>query len=244
MKDFGRRAAACVLAVTMTFSTVPAGAAGEAILGSIVFTGTAYSATPTTDWAPLTANRPLVAGDRLKTGKDSSLVADFAKLGLVGLYADSEMAVTEKGGDVVVDAQRGKVAFYLAQGSPLKLTAGGATIAAVTAKAEGYVQYNDKGVPELVVESDNVSVVVAGATKVFARGDKIALTEAATTTASASADERKAGVLEPPPEKRHRISPLGWTAIAGAVAAVGIGVGVGVGAGGGGGGGGDSNGSE
>jgi hypothetical protein len=199
---------------------------------------------------PFTATRPLVSGDRLKTENDTTLVVDFHRLGVVGLYDDSEISVVEEGTSITVEARRGKVAFYFAPRSRLKLTAGSAALVAGERKAEGYVEFNHHGAPELVVESDDVSVVVGGGpAKVFARGDRVVLTDALAEVPAkvVTTDERKAGALEPTPEKSGGkvggLSPLGWTAIAGAVAAVGIGVGVGV-SGGGGGGGDDRTGSE
>jgi hypothetical protein len=249
LKNFGRRAAACVLAVTMSFSTVPPVAARDAVLGSVIVSGSAFAATPTTDWVRIDATRPLVSGDRFKTDQGAGLVADFGKLGIVGLYENSEVAVVEQDGRVIVEAQRGKVAFYIAPQSPLKLTAAGATVASGASKAEGYVEFNAQGAPELVVESENANVVVAaGETKIYARGDRVVLTDNRTELAQTgtAADDRKAGAMEPAAKSSSKkvggLSPLGWTAIAGVIAAVGIGVGVGVG--GGGGGGGDDNGSE
>jgi hypothetical protein len=248
-KGFGRRAAACVLTVTITFSTVPPVAARDAILGTTIVSGTAFSSTATSDWVKITGTVPLVSGDRLKTGKDSGLVADLHKHGVIGLYDDSEISVVEQGADIAVEALAGKVAFYLAPRSRIKLTASNATIAADTRKAEGYVEFNQQGVPELVVESDDVSVMVAGgAAKVYARGDRIVLSDAALAQAQVkvtTTDERKAGVVGPAPAKSRKkggLSPLAWTAIGLAVVAAGVGAGVGLS--GGGGGGDDTNGSE
>jgi hypothetical protein len=247
--ELGRRAAACVLAITITFTTVPPVAARDAILGTIVVSGTAFSSTPTTEWVQITATRPVVNGDRLKTEKDATLVVDFHQLGIVGLYENSEMWVTEAGTGVAVEARRGKVAFFLAPESPLKVNAGAATIAAGERKAEGFVEFNHHGPPELVIESDDMNVVIAGGgSKVFTRGDRVVLNDTlATVPAKATtSDERKAGAMEATPKKSDNkvagLSPLGWTAIAGAVAAVGIGLGVGLS--GGGGGGDDDNASE
>lgn len=252
LRDLGRRAAACVLAVTISFSTVPPVAARDPVLGSVIVSGNASAATPTTEWVKITSTRPLVSGDRLKTESGAGLVADFSKLGIVGLYENSEISVVEQGDEIIVEARRGKIAFYLAPQSPLKLSAGSAIVASGANKAEGYVEFNAQGVPALVVESENANVVVAaGETKVYARGDRVVLTDTRTQVAetATSPDERKAGAMEPASAKSKKIaglSPLGWTAIAGVIAAVGIGVGVGVGGGGGGGGGddGDGNGSE
>ena len=247
-KDFGRRATACVLVVTICFSTVPAVAAQDAILGTITVSGDAYSATSTGEWTKITATRPLVSGDRLKTEKGANLVADFHKLGVVGLYDDSEITVVDQGTHVAVEALRGKVAFYLTPQSNLRLNAGTATIIAGERKSQGYVEFTRHGAPARVAESDDVGVLVAGqAPKILANGDRVVLTGALAETPVKvePTDQRKAGAMEPTPAKKKYagISPLGWTAIAGVVAAVGIGVGLGAG-GGGGGGGDDEPGSE
>jgi hypothetical protein len=248
LRGFGRRAAASLLAATMTFSTVPPVAARETILGTITVTGPAFAATPTTDWVKITAPRPLVSGDRLRTGSGGNLVADLGQLGIIGLYGDSELSVTERGNDVTVDARRGKVAFHMTPGSPVKLVAGGAVIASGTGMADGYVEFDAGGVPAVVAESDSLGVMLSsGTVKTLARGDRLVLTGEAGPAPSAMAaeDERKAGAVPTAPQASHKkagISPLGWTAIAALVVAVGAGVGIGVG-GGGGGGGGDTNGS-
>ena len=243
LNDLGRRVAACVLAVTMTFSTVPAIGAKDDVLGTITASGTSFAATATTDWKKITGTRPLVSGDRLKTDRGASLVADFGGRGIVGLYPESEISVVRREDGIAVEAQRGRVAFHLSPESSLKITASGSTVTAGAQKAEGYIEYDANGAPELVVESAELKVVpVGGQLKTLVRGDRMIMTQApATVTQVTPVDERKATAI-PEPEKRKGLSPLMWTAIAGVVAAVGIGAGVA--AGGGGGGGGDSNGSE
>jgi len=244
LKRSGRRATASFLAIALIFATVPPVGAREAVLGTITVTGPAFAATSTSDWVRIVETRPAVSGDRLKTGTDGSLLADLGELGIVALYADSEVSIAEQDGDITVDAQRGKVAFHLAPGSPLRLTAGGAAIVAGTQVADGFIEFNEDGAPELEVASDRLNVVLAGGTRTtLSRGDRLALTDpsGAVTTAGAG-DTRKAGPL--PTKKRSGLSPLTWTAIGGVVVAVGAGVGIGVaGGGGGGGGGGDTNGS-
>jgi hypothetical protein len=242
-KYLGRRAAASTLSVTMIFSTAPPVAARDVVLGTVNAVGSAFAATATTDWAPIKGTRPLVAGDRLKTEHGASLVADFSQRGIVGLYPESEVSVLEHGSDILVQAQRGRVAFHLAPNSNLKLGAGTSTVAAGGEKAEGYIEYNDRGAPELVVESANLTVTPAtGPVKVVARGERMLLSSPqAEVIAAPAPDERKAAAM-PESGKRKGLSPLTWTAIGVVVAAVGIGAGIG--AAGGGGGGGDSNGSE
>jgi hypothetical protein len=228
----------------MTFSTVPAVGAKDDVLGTITTSGTAFAATAKTDWEKIEKTRPLVSGDRLKTDRAASLVADFGGRGIVGLYPESEVSVVRKEDGIVVEAQRGRVAFHLSPNSSLRVTAGGSTVTAGTDKAEGYIEYNATGAPELVVESAALNVVPAGgAQKTLVRGNRMLMTGAtAEVTQVAPVDERKAAAI-PEKEKRRGLSPWAWTAIAGVVAAVGIGAGVAAG-GGGGGGGGDNNGSE
>jgi len=248
IKHWGRQAAASLLTVTVTLATVPPVIAGEPVVGTIQVSGPAWAATPSSDWAKIAATRPLVAGDRLKTETGGHLVADLGKLGVVGLYGNSEISVARQGNDLVVDVQRGKVAFHLEPGSRLKMTSRGAAIAAGAQPADGYVEFDAAGAPVVVVEGDTLSVALAGGVvKTLSRGERLALTggpnAVPSKVATTEEDERKAGAAAAPPEavrkKYAGLSTRGWTALA--VVAVAVGVGVGVGVGGGGGGGGDNN---
>jgi len=245
---WGRRAAVSLLTLTMTFATVPPVAASEPVIGTIQVSGPASAATAKSDWARIAGARPLVAGDRLKTDTGGHMVADLGKLGVVGLYGNSEISVERQGNDVVVDVQRGKVAFHLEPSSRLKMTSHGAVIAAGGLAADGYVEFDAAGAPVVVVESETLGVVLSGGVaKTLSRGERLALTggpDVVPSKVATTEDERKAGAAAAPPEavtKRYAgLSARGWTALAVVAVAVGVGVGVGVG-GGGGGGGGDSN---
>jgi len=246
--ELWRRAAACVLAVTMTFATVPPVSAKEPVLGTVTVTGTAFGSTASSDWVKITKTRPLVGGDRLRTAGGAGLVADFGELGIIGLYGNSEMWITGAGSNLAVEAKQGKVAFHLSPRAKLKVTAAGASVSAGDRMAEGYVEFNAAGVPELVVESEDLTVTPAGGTtKIAARGEHILLVTSGQDVV-ATTDERKAGAVPATPTStpsrkiRGGLSPWAWTAIGVAVVAAGVGAGVGL-SGGGGGGGDDSNGS-
>jgi len=194
-----------------------------------------------------------VAGDRLRTGTGGNLLADLGNRGVIGLYASSEVEVAEQGDAITVEVKQGKVAFHMEPGGRVRVTARGAVIPASPLKevADGYVEFDASGAPQVVVESPALNVTLAdGTVRTLAGGDRLALTagpEAAPSkVATAEQDERKAGPVAAPPKTAGRrkyagLSPLAWTAIGALVVAVGVGAGVA--AGGGGGSGGDSNGS-
>lgn len=243
-----RRLGAFALSIAVTLTSVPPVSAAEPVLGTIQVSGPAWVATPTADWTKVVATRPLVAGDRLRTDTGGHLVADLGKLGVVGLYGNSEISVSRQDADVAVDVQRGKVAFHVEPNVRLKITSGGAAIVAGETAADGYVEFDAAGAPVVVVEGDTLNVALAGGTmKSLARGERLALTggaDAAPTKVATTEDERKAGAAAAPPEEVRKkyagLSGRSWTALAIVAVAVGVGVGVGVG-GGGGGGGGDSS---
>ncbi len=245
LSDRSRRIGASVLSIALTLANVPPVSAVEPVLGTIQVSGPAWAATPKTDWTKILSTRPLVAGDRLKTETGGHLVADLGKLGVIGLYGNSEISVARQGTDVAVDVQGGKVAFHLEPGARLKITSRGAAIAAGTTAADGYVEFDAAGAPVVVVEGDSLNVALAGGTvKTLARGERLALTggaDALPSKVATTEDERKAGAAAAPPDEIRKkyagLSTRGWTALA--VVAVAVGVGVGVGVGGGGGGGGD-----
>ena len=252
LKDIGRRLAASLLSVTLILANIPQARALDSILGTIQEKGPAYAATPLTDWSKITGSRPLVAGDRLKTEAGGNLLADLGNRGVIGLYADSEVSVAAKGDEILVEAKRGKVAFHLEPGGRVQVTTAGAVIPASPLKdvADGYVEFDQTGTAQVVVESPTLNVALAdGSVRTLAGGDRLAVAarpEAAPTqVATQRQDERKAGPVAAPPKsapsrKFAGLSPWGWTAIGGLVLAVGVGAGVGAS---GGGGGGDSNGS-
>lgn len=224
-----KRFGASVLSLTMVLSTVPPVGAAESVVGTIQVSGPAWVASPNADWSRLSSTRPLVAGDRLKTGSDGYLLADLGDAGVVGLYGDAEVATQDQGAGPVVDVHKGKVAFHISPNSRMKLNAQGSAIASGERAADGYVEYNAAGVPSVVVEDGSLNVkMAAGDLKTVGRGERLSLgagTAAAgqpVQVAETEDDDRKAGAAASEEGKTYAgLSASGWTAVAVVAGAIG-----------------------
>jgi len=170
-----RRVSAYVLALALVFATLPPLGTADPIFGTIQVSGPAWVASDETDWSRLSSTRPLVSGDRLKTGADGYLLADLGDSGVVGLYGDAEVTTTDVGGGPIIDVHKGKVAFHLSPDSNLQLQADGAGIVSQTAAADGYVEYGNDGIPVVVVEEGALMVQVAGTDRELNRGERMVL---------------------------------------------------------------------
>jgi hypothetical protein len=230
----GARVLAASLFLSMVaFSVPPVGAAGP-MFGTIQVSGPAWVASESTDWSRLSSTRPLVAGDRLRTGSDGYLLADLGAAGVVGLYGDAEVITSDAGNAPTIDVQKGKVAFHLSPKSNLRLQAKGAGIASDAMPADGYVEYGQDGVPVVVVEDGSLMVQMAGTDRHLARGEKLALESTAQAepiqlAASNGEDEKKAAAAMPGSGGHTTyggISGAGWTAIGGVLALTGGAVGL------------------
>ena len=122
------RISAFVLSLGLVLATVPPVGAAGSVFGTIQVSGPAWVASGEADWSRLSSTRPLVSGDRLKTGSDGYLLADLGDAGVVGLYGDAEVTTTDAGPGPVIDVHKGKVAFHLSPESNLELQAKGAGI--------------------------------------------------------------------------------------------------------------------
>jgi hypothetical protein len=203
------------------------------VFGTIQVSGPAWVASDTADWSQLSSTRPLVAGDRLRTGSDGYLLADLGEAGVVGLYGDAEISANDAGDRPVIDVQKGKVAFHLSPKSNLMLQAKGAGIASDAAPADGYVEYGQDGVPVVVVEEGSLNVQVAGADRTVASGERLALNGDASAEPmrmAANDDEtKKASAYSTSGSGKKTyggISGAGWTAIGGVLALTAGAVGV------------------
>jgi hypothetical protein len=230
------RLCAALLCVALIASTVPfAGAAGS-MYGTIQASGTAWVAsTSASDWARLSRARPLVAGDRLRTGTNGYLLADLGEAGVVGLYGDAEISATDVGSRPMIDVHKGKVAFHFSPKSKLMLAAKGAGIASDVMPADGYVEYGKDGVPVVVVENGALTVQLAGVDRQVASGERLALranSRPEPVPPAASGGESKkaaAAAMGNAGENTYGgISPAGWTAIAGVAALTGGAIAVGL----------------
>ena len=229
-RNFVTRFGASVLSLAMVLATVPPVGAAESVVGTIQVSGPAWVASPNADWSRLSSTRPLVAGDRLKTGSDGYLLADLGDAGVVGLYGDAEVATQDQGAGPVVDVHKGKVAFHIAPNSRMKLNAQGSAIASAERAADGYVEYNAAGVPVVVVEDGSLNVqLAAGDTKTLGRGERMSLGATGATgatepvkVAEADDDDRKAGAAASEESKTYAgLSASGWTAVAVVAGAIG-----------------------
>lgn len=244
------RFCAASLSLALVVSNVPfAGAAGS-MYGTIQASGTAWvAATSTSDWSRLSSTRPLVAGDRLRTGTDGYVLADLGEAGVVGLYGDAEVSATDAGHRPMIDVHKGKVAFHFSPKSKLTVRANGAGIASDAMPADGYVEYGKDGVPVVVVEDGALMVQVAGMDRKLESGEQLALkgnSQPEPVRTAANGDESKkaaaAAMSKGGPNTYAGVSPAGWTAIAGVAALTGSAIAVGVSSGSGNGN--DSNGSD
>jgi hypothetical protein len=227
-----KRICASVLSVGLVVITVPPVGASGSVFGTIQVSGPAWVASGTADWSRLSSTRPLVSGDRLKTGSDGYLLADLGDAGVVGLYGDAEVTTTDAGpGGPVIDVHKGKVAFHLSPASNLKLQAKGAGIATQKAAADGYVEYDKHGVPVVVVEEGSLLVQMAGVDKTLSRGERLSISEASATTDEPEQiamqddddDSRKAAAMaaDGGSATYGGLSAGAWTAVAVVVAATG-----------------------
>jgi len=227
-----KRACAALLSASLIVSNVGfAGAAGS-VFGTIQVSGPAWVASSSADWSRLSSTRPLVAGDRLRTGSDGYLLADLGESGVVGLYGDAEITANDAGSRQIIDVHKGKVAFHLSPKSNMMLQAKGAGIASDAMPADGYVEYGQDGVPVVVVEDGSLMVQVGGNDRRLARGERLALNTGSQPEpiqlAQADSDAKKAAAATKSGTTYGGISGGGWTAIAGVLVATGAAVGVAV----------------
>jgi len=228
-----KRFAASLLAFAFGLVTTPPAAALEPVVGTIQVSGAAWVASANAGWSRLSSTRPLVAGDRLRTGSDGYLLADLGDAGVVGLYGDAEVATTTAEAGPVVEVEKGKVAFHLSPSSSMKLNAKGTGIRSGATAADGYVEYDATGAPVVVVEDGSLRVETAsGDIKTLSRGDRFAIAAAPPAEvqlAQSEDDGRRAGAVAAeevpaPPAAGKQYAGLsvhGWAAVALVAGAVG-----------------------
>lgn len=236
-KGLLKRFLASTLSLGLVFVSVPPVGALSAVQGTVKAAGPAWVAGGGDDWSTLSSTRPLVSGDRLRTGQDGYLLADLGSQGVVGLYGNAEIAADKN----TIGVEQGKVAFRMDGGSDLRIAAAGAAIAADT-DAYGYVEVIDG---KTTVTSEHGSLVLstggteqrlgAGQRAVLgAAGDKPVIvagaygepTETEELPAAppppppAPAPVEAAPPPAPAPAKLTAPEILGWTALAGVVGVV------------------------
>ncbi|RMD81975.1 MAG: hypothetical protein D6815_10370 [Candidatus Dadabacteria bacterium] len=171
--------------------TIPPVAPADSVFGTVQVSGPAWVSSGATDWSQLSSTRPLVAGDRLRTGSDGYLLADLGEAGVVGLYGNAEIRANDSGQGPVIDVLKGKVAFHLSPRSNLQLKAQGAGIGSKATPADGYVEFDENGVPVVVVEEGSLRVQYAGMERELKRGERLALKSDAEPVQVAASDEEE-----------------------------------------------------
>jgi len=213
-----KRFSAFTLALAVVLTTVPPVGAVAGIFGTVQATGQAWVASDASDWSVLSRTRPLVAGDRFKTGSDGYLLADLGNQGVVGLYGGAEITANDLGSGPIIDVLKGKVAFHLAPTSAMTLKAERAGITADKAAVDGYVEIDNEGQAAVVVEKGSLTVQIAGLSHEVERGERLELSADAEPVRLAGAE---AGAAAAGGATVAGISSAGLTAIA--VVAVGVG---------------------
>lgn len=234
--DFAKRAGAFLLSASLILVTVPPVGASGSVVGTIQVSGPAWVASPQSDWSRLSSTRPLVSGDRLKTGSDGYLLADLGDSGVVGLYGDAEVSTNDSQAGPIVDVLKGKVAFHLSADSGMQLQASGAGIASQAGAADGYVEFGSDGIPVVVVEEGALHVQIAGISHSVKRGERVSLTATQAKTEpepvqlagadDGDSDRRKAAAVAVGGGATYAgLTAAGWTAVAlvaGAVTAAAV----------------------
>ncbi len=214
-----KRFFASVLALAVVLTTVPPVGAVAGIFGTVQATGQAWVASDASDWSVLPRIRPLVAGDRFKTGSDGYLLADLGSQGVVGLYGGAEITANDSGSGPVIDILKGKVAFHLSPTSAMTLTAIGAGISSGRAAVDGYVEIDTAGESAVVVEEGSLKVQIAGLSHEVERGERLELSADAEPVRLAGAE---AGAAASSGTTVAGLSTTALTALGVVVAGVGV----------------------
>lgn len=152
------------------------------VFGTIQVNGPVYVADEG-DWDSVELTRPMVAGDRLKTGSEGYLLADLGSEGIVGMYSNTEISTDGTDEGPSIDVHAGKLAFHLAAFSGLKITAAGAEIlpakSANEQGADGYIEINEHGDAVVAVEEGELAVRIAGVDRTLQKGERLLLNQEA-----------------------------------------------------------------
>lgn len=171
---------AAVLAGGLT--TTPAGAQGSPVFGTVQVNGPVWIAQDQ-GWQRLALTRPLLAGDRLKTGSEGYLLADLGALGSVGMFGDTEISAGASDRGAVIGVEGGRLAFHLAAQSTMEISAADASIHSARDGADqaasGYVEVNSFGDAVVVVEDGILSVSMGGSERTLSQGDRLLLNRSA-----------------------------------------------------------------
>jgi len=163
------RTLAMAASLSLVFSPVlqgTVGAAAATVVGSLQPAGAVWVASDAGRWDAVTSVRPMVGGDRLRTGDDGYLMADLGVHGAVAMFSNTEVSTSAPADGMHVEVQAGKLAFRVVQGGDLTIAGPGSLIRSQdqteAAGAEGYLAVGDDGQTRVAVEKGSLLVQVAG----------------------------------------------------------------------------------
>ncbi len=181
MEANSRGALALVVSTAAVFIMIVASPVGaiNPIFGTVQANGPAWVSDTGDGWDTLKSTRPLVAGERLKTGDGGYVLLDLGAQGVVGMYNNTEISAGEDGDAAMIDVVDGKLAFHLSEYSAMRIAALDAEIYAPEPRssADGYVEINEHGDAVLAVEEGELAVSVAGVDRKLAKGQRMLLNE-------------------------------------------------------------------
>ncbi len=175
-----KRPLAYLLSLLMIIATVPPVGAMDSVYGTVKAAGPVWVAGAASEaggdagWTELSTTRPLLSGDRLRTGEKGYALAELGDQGVVGLYGNARV-VTDRSGDAAfIDVAEGKVAFHIGEGSAMILGAQGARIGAEQA-ADGYIEVSSEGEATVTAEQGKLLVTMAGSRRELAAGHRLSI---------------------------------------------------------------------
>ncbi|HYC55681.1 MAG TPA: hypothetical protein VEL28_12180 [Candidatus Binatia bacterium] len=193
-----KRALASVLSVSLVATQVPVAGAAASVYGTVKVAGPAWVAADSQDWSEISSTRPLLAGDRIKTGDKGYVLAELGSQGTLGMYSGAEVRTTGTADAAVVGVEKGKVAFHVNDSSPMQVAAGGASVKA-NGTADGYVD-TIQGRPTLTVESGSFQVSMASGKQIQVKaGERVWLDEPVKVAGAYGEPERPEELPAPPP---------------------------------------------
>jgi len=226
-----KRTLASVVSAGLVLAQVPGAGATASVYGTIKVAGPAWVSADSQEWSKVSSTRPLLAGDQLKTGPEGYALAELGAQGTVGMYGDAVVRTTGSADAAIVGVEKGKVAFHVNEASPMQVAAGGASVKATGAAADGYVE-TVQGRPVLTVESGSFQVAMASGKQIEVKaGERVWLDQPVKVAGAYGEPERpeELPAAPPPPpatpvveeEKRGMVAVwiIGGVALA-AVAAV------------------------
>lgn len=187
-----KRVLTCVVSAGMVVAQVPSVGAAASVFGTVKGAGPAWVGADSAEWSQVSSTRPLLAGDSIKTGDKGFVLAELGSQGTVGLYAGAEVSTSGTADAAVIGVAKGKVAFHVGEGSPLRFESAGAAVKG-TGKADGYID----GGQSLTVERGVMQVAMAGNERTVKAGERFHF---------ASQDVEKLGGAAGEPEQAEQLA--------------------------------------